>query len=91
MNCLLKKFRKKSKYFQKQITKHDNLKPMGCCKSSSKNEAYSSIILPQEIRKTSKKQPNFTPKTIDERTTTTTKKHQSQKKSRSEQKLMKKK
>ena len=82
MNCLLKKFKKKSKYFQKQITKHDNLKPMGCCKSSSKNEAYSSIILPQEIRKTSKKQPNFTPKTIDERTTTTKKKHQNEQKER---------
>ena len=33
------------------MTKHDNSKPMGCSKSSSKREVYSNIILPQEIRK----------------------------------------
>ena len=36
---------------------------MGCSKSSSKSEVYSNAILPQEIRKTSNRQPNFTPKT----------------------------
>ena len=36
---------------------------MGCNKSSSKREVYSNIILPQETRKTSERQPNFTPKT----------------------------
>ena len=35
---------------------------MGCSKSSSKREAYSNTILPQETRKTSNRQPNFTPK-----------------------------
>ena len=36
---------------------------MGCHKSSSKWEVYSNTILPQEARKTSNRQPNFTPKT----------------------------
>ena len=40
-------------------------------KNSSKREAYSSTILPQEIRKISNKQPNLKPKAIWERTTTT--------------------
>ena len=43
--------------------KHDNSKPVGCSKSSSKREVYSNTILPQEIRKTLNRQPNFTPKT----------------------------
>ena len=34
-----------------------------CGKSSPKREVYSSTFLPQEIRKTSNRQPNFTPKT----------------------------
>ena len=38
---------------------------MGCSKSSSKREVYSNIILPQETRKTSNGQPNFTPKTTE--------------------------
>ena len=38
---------------------------MGCSKSSSKREVYSNIILPQEKRKTSNRQPNFTPKTTE--------------------------
>ena len=42
--------------------KHDNSKPMGCTKSSPKREVYSNTILPQETRKTSNRQPNFTPK-----------------------------
>ena len=43
--------------------KHDNSKPMGCSKSSSKREVYSNTILPQETRETSNRQPKFTPKT----------------------------
>ena len=54
--------------------KHDNSKPMGCSKSCSKREVSSNRILPQEIRKTSKRQPNFTSKTTGKRTTTTKKK-----------------
>ena len=49
--------------------KHNNSKPMGCRKSSSKREAYSNTILPQETRKTSNRQPNFTPKTTGKRRT----------------------
>ena len=36
---------------------------MGCSKSSSEREVYSNTILPQEARKTSNRQPKFTPKT----------------------------
>ena len=36
---------------------------MGWSKSSSKREVYSNTILPQETRKTSNRQANFTPKT----------------------------
>ena len=42
---------------------------MGCTKSSSKREVYSNTILPHETRKTSNRQPNFTPKTIEKRRT----------------------
>ena len=42
---------------------------MGCSKSSSKREVYSSTILPQETRKISNEQPNLTPKAIRERRT----------------------
>ena len=42
---------------------------MGCSKSSSKREVYSNTSLPQETRKISKKQPNFTPKVTRERRT----------------------
>ena len=42
---------------------------MGCSKSSSKREVYSNTILTQETRKTSHRQPNFTPKTIGKRRT----------------------
>ena len=34
---------------------------MGWSKSSTKREVYSNTILPQETRKTSNRQPNFTP------------------------------
>ena len=48
---------------------------MGYSKSSSKKEVYGTIILPQETRKISNKQPNLTHKVIRERRrrTTTTK------------------
>ena len=42
---------------------------MGCSKSSFKKEVYSNIILPQETRNISNKQPNLTPKAIRERRT----------------------
>ena len=42
---------------------------MGCSESSSKGDVYSNAILPQETRKTSNRQPNFTPKTIEKRRT----------------------
>ena len=50
--------------------KHDNSKPMGCSKNSSKREVYDNTILPQETRKTWNRQPNFTPKTTAKRTKT---------------------
>ena len=40
-----------------------NSKPIGSSKSISKREVYSNTILPQKTRKTSNRQPNFTPKT----------------------------
>ena len=43
---------------------------MGCSKSSSKREAYSSTILPKVTRKTSNRQPNLTPKTTGKTGTT---------------------
>ena len=46
---------------------------MGCTKSSSKREVYSSTILPQETRKTLNR-PDFTPKTTGKRRRTTKKK-----------------
>ena len=49
--------------------KHDQPIPMGCSKSSSKREVYSSTILPQETRKISKKQLKLIPKAIRERRT----------------------
>ena len=42
---------------------------MRCSKSSPKREVYSNTILPQETRKTSNRQPNFTPKTTGKRRT----------------------
>ena len=41
---------------------------MWCSKSSSNKEVYSNTILPEETRKTSNRQPNFTPKTTGKRT-----------------------
>ena len=40
---------------------------MVCSKNSSKREFYSNTNLPQETRKISNKQPNFTPKTTREK------------------------
>ena len=51
--------------------KHNDPKPMGCSKSSSKRKVYSNTILPQETRKISNKQPNLTPKATKERTSKT--------------------
>ena len=42
---------------------------MWCSKSSSKREVYSNTILPQEIRKTLNRQPNFTSKKTGKRRT----------------------
>ena len=50
--------------------KTDNSKPRGYSKSSLKREVQSNTILPQETRKTSNRQPNFTPKTTGKRRTT---------------------
>ena len=57
---------------KKCLETNDNSKPMGCSKSSSKREVYSNTILPQERRKTSNRQPNFTPKTTGKRRTKVT-------------------
>ena len=42
---------------------------MWCSKCISKREVSSNTILPQETRKTSNRQPNFTPKTTEKRRT----------------------
>ena len=47
--------------------KHDNSKPMGHSKSSSIREVKSNTILPHKTRKTSNRQPNFTPKATGKR------------------------
>ena len=44
-------------------------KSMGCNKSSSKREAYSTTSLPQETREISNKQSNLTPKGTRKRST----------------------
>ena len=44
-----------------------NSKPMGCSKSSSKREVYSNTIPPQETRKISNRQSNFTSKATGKR------------------------
>ena len=52
--------------------KHDNPKPMGCSKSSSKREVYSYTSLPQETRIISSKQSNLTRKGTREKRTNKT-------------------
>ena len=59
----------KKKTRNKWQWKHDDPKPMGCCKSSSNREVYSNTILPEETRNISNKQPNHTSKAIRERRT----------------------
>ena len=54
--------------------KLNDTKPVGCSKSSSKREVYSNTILPQVVRKTLNRPPNFTPKTTGKIRTTTKKK-----------------
>ena len=49
--------------------KHDDPKPMGFSKSSSKREVYSNIVLPQETRKALNRQPNSTSKAAGKRRT----------------------
>ena len=44
-------------------------KPMGFCKRSAKRGVHSNTSLLQETRKTSNKQPNFTPKATKKRRT----------------------
>ena len=48
--------------------RYDTPKPMGCSKSCSKRKVYSNTSPPQEIKKSSKKQPNFISKAGQERT-----------------------
>ena len=61
---------------KKQMTmKTWQLKPMGGSKSNSKRDVYSKTIRPQETRKTSTRQHNFTPKTTGKRRTTATTKN----------------
>ena len=52
--------------------KHDDLKPTGCNKSSSKREVYSNTSLPQETRNITNKQSNLTPKGTRQRRTNKT-------------------
>ena len=47
--------------------KHNNSERMGYSKRTPKRDVYSNTILPQETRKTSNTQPNFTPKTTVKR------------------------
>ena len=42
---------------------------MGCRISSSKRGVYTNTMLPQETRKTSNRQPSFTPKTTEQKRT----------------------
>ena len=44
------------------MTMKTQLKTLGCSKNSPKREFYRSTILPEETRKTSNRQPNFTSK-----------------------------
>ena len=55
------------KFLETNDSENNNLKPMGCSKSSPKRKVYSNTILPQETRKTLNTQPNFTRKTTGER------------------------
>ena len=65
-----------NQWFNKEEIKETNengitnfLKSMGCSKSSSKREVYSSTGLPQETRKLSNKQSNLTLKELEKEET----------------------
>ena len=64
---VIEEIKREIKQFLETNDNENNSKPMGCSKSSSKKEVYSNTILPQETRKTSNRQPNFTPKTTGKR------------------------
>ena len=49
--------------------RHNDPKPVGCSKSSSKREVNSNTSLPQKLRKIANEQPNLTPKATRERRT----------------------
>ena len=52
--------------------KHNDPKPIGCSKSSSKRKIYSNTVLPQETRIISNKQPNLILKAMRESRTNKT-------------------
>ena len=52
--------------------KHNEPKPMGCSKSSSKRKVYGNTSLLQETRQILNKQPNLTPKGTRKRMTSKT-------------------
>ena len=68
-NRLLKKSKGNQKNSRNKWQWKHNSNPKVCSKSSSKREVYSNTVLPQEARKTSNRQPNFTPKTTRKRGT----------------------
>ena len=57
------------KFLETNDWKHNDSKPMGCSKSSFKRKVYTNIILPQEKRETSNRQPNITHKATGKRRT----------------------
>ena len=59
---------------------------MGHCRRSSKREAYSNTILPQETRKITNKQSTLTPEAARERRTSDPQSSQKESNQRSEQK-----
>ena len=61
--------KKKQKTKNKQKKRYNNPKPMGFSKNRFKREVYINTSLPQEIRKISNKQPNFTTKATKEEQT----------------------
>ena len=63
--------REVKKILETNDNKNTTTQHMRCSESSSKREVYSNTILPQKIRKTLKRQPNFTLKTTGKTTTTT--------------------
>ena len=62
------------KYLETNDNKNNNnSKPIKCSKSSSKRKVYSNTSLPQETRKSSNKQANFTLEAARERSRDKTK------------------